>query len=147
MLKRLRHKIERKVASKQPIQFRYDLVVSSIEGLVMDTKEVEISVSWSRGGKRKKSTSWRLVYPGESCAYFDEELTQPGVTLYRDQKPPYVFEEKEYDIKVLAKYVELGQVVNQVCSPDDPLLSSLLFSFFLFLHNEACLHARLTAQG
>ena len=114
MLKRLRNKIERKVASKQPVRFRYELVVNNLEGLVMDTKEVEICVSWSRGGKRKKSTSWRLVYPGESCAYFDESLAQAGITLYRDKNPPYTFEEKEYEIKVHAKYVELGQVVSQV---------------------------------
>ena len=103
MLKRLKNKIDRKFASKQPVRYRFDLLVNSLEGLVMDTKEVEISISVSRGGKRsaQKSTSWRLVYPGESRAFFDETLSQPGVTLYKDNKPPFTFEEKEYDIKLV----------------------------------------------
>ena len=112
MLKRLKNQLERKIASKEPVRYSYDLLVCSLEGLVMDTKEVEMSISFCRGGKRK-DTSWRLVYPGESRAFFDEQLSQPDITLYRDAKPPFTFEEKVYEIRVIAKYVELGQEVTQ----------------------------------
>ena len=112
MLKRLKNQLERKIASKEPVRYTYDLLVCSLEGLVMDTKEVEMSISFCRGGKRK-DTSWRLVYPGESRAFFDEQLSQPDITLYRDAKPPFTFEEKVYEIRVIAKYVELGQEVTQ----------------------------------
>ncbi|KAL0041347.1 hypothetical protein WJX79_000374 [Trebouxia sp. C0005] len=96
MFAKLQRQIDRKNKHKSPKKFRFDVTVSSLEGIPATIKGCRIV--WTRGS-RSQTTQTTPVING--VAHWRESLSQIS-TIYTDAKHPADVEEKEYVFKVQA---------------------------------------------
>ncbi|KAL0042207.1 hypothetical protein WJX77_006142 [Trebouxia sp. C0004] len=96
MFAKLQRQIDRKNKHKSPKKFRFDVTVSSLEGIPATIKGCRIV--WTRGS-RSQTTQTTPVING--VAHWREPLSQVS-TIYTDPKHTADVEEKEYVFKVQA---------------------------------------------